>query len=169
MDNVASWGPFSFSPHFTTCMIEMRKFQGELLGPLQVCVGFKVLSSSYRWSAVSCVSGVENNYFVISQPSWQILERNASILLFPALKKKVWLMPSPNISGLFVFIFYHCNSHTRFWTKYWDLSIRFFFGVLSEEHARSSFKSMHYFYLNYFIAASHKEYSIIMACRSSKT
>lgn len=65
--------------------------------------------------------------------------------------------------AFFVFIFL-----TAIHTPGLGQSIRFFW-VLSEEHARSSFKSMHYFYYNYFIAPSHKEYSIIMAYRSSKS
>lgn len=150
--------------------MEMRAFQGELLGPLQACVRFKVLSSSYRWSVVSCcVSGEENNYFVISQPSWQILERNASILLFPFKKKKKidWCLHLTSLA--FVFLFFITAIHAPGFGQSIGTWVLDFFGVLSEEHARSSFKSMHYFYLNYFIAASHKEYSIIMACRSSKT
>lgn len=45
-----------------------------------------------------------------------------------SFKKIEWLMPSPNISGLFVFIFITAIQ-TRFGTKYWDLSIRYFLSI----------------------------------------
>lgn len=72
------------------------------------------------------------------------------------------------ISLAFLFLFFITAIHTPGSGQSIGTRVLDFFGVLSEEHARSSFKSMHYFYLNYFITASHKDYSIIMACRSSK-
>lgn len=61
----------------TSCVSYYNRYDGNgevngvLLGLIQKCVQFKVLSYRDCWSAVSvCVSGVENICYVISLPTW---------------------------------------------------------------------------------------------------
>lgn len=112
-----------------------------------------------------------NIYFVISFPTWQILEQMQAYFCFQLTKKQTekydWCLRLISLAFLPLFLSL-CKSLIRFGTEYWDMSIRYF------EYWVRSMQGHHLnlciiFIIIIFIAPSHKENSIVMAYRSPKT